>query len=268
MISRAVRAPRFKIKGSYSVFTIIEQLSKLSANPSKFASERRGYEELSRLIIPLIVLSLLMSLVLVPALAYMELRSDVTSKYYESLGESELFPSGRIEEQKTNEEIMQITSNTIRYLIAERWWVVIIAGLIIIPLYALLLLLFFFLRALIRHTYLKILRGKGNLEKQFTLEAYYALLWGPIGVILFLFIMAVSYADSAFAAFFLLFMIIMINIWNWYVYVNSIATLHSFSKIKSFAVLIIPLIFSFILLGLFFMVIIGMAARILLAAGV
>jgi hypothetical protein len=268
MISRAVRAPKLKIKSSYSLFTIIEQLSKLSANPSKFTSERRGYEELSRLAIPLIILSLLMSLILVPALAYSELRSDVSSKYYESLGELEMFPSGKIDEQKANEEIMQITSNSIRYIIAERWWIVIIAGLIIIPLYALLLLLFFFLRALIRHTYLKALGGKGYLEKQFTLEAYYALLWGPIGVILFLFIMAVSFADSFFAAFFLFFVILAINVWNWFVYVNSIATLHSFKKTKAFAILVVPLIASFILVGLLFIVLIGMAAKVLMAAGV
>ena len=268
MISRAVRAPKLKIKSSYSIFTIIEQLSKLSANPSKFTSERRGYEELARLAIPLIVLSLLMSLVLVPALAYTELRSDVASKYYESLGELEMFPSGKVDEQRANEEIMQITSNTIRYLISEKWWVVILAGLIIIPLYALLLLLFFFLRALIRHTYLKALGGKGYLEKQFTLEAYYALLWGPIGVILFIFIMAVSYADSFFATFFLFFMILMISIWNWYVYVNSIATLHLLKKTRAFTILLVPLITSFILIGLLFMILVGMAAKVLMAAGI
>jgi hypothetical protein len=267
MISRAIREPKIKVKNSYSIFTLIEQLSKLSANPSKFASERRGYEELSRLAIPLIMLSLLMSLILVPALAYVELRQDVTSKYYESIGESELFPSNAIDEKKTEEEIMQITSNTIRYLIIEKWWIIILSGLIIIPLYALLLLLFFFIRALIRHTYLKALGGKGYLEKQFTLEAYYALLWGPVGVIVLLLSLAVSQADSIFAAFFLFFMIIMITIWNWYVYVNSIATLHYFKKLKAFMVLVIPLILSFVLLGLLYIVLLGMAARVLMVAG-
>jgi hypothetical protein len=258
--------PKIKVRGSYSVLTIIEQLTRLGAQPREFTLERRGYDELSRLAIPLIVLSLVMSMILVPTIAYYEVRQDVTSKYYDSIGESQLFPSAAFDEQRAEEEIAVITSNTIRFLISEKWHIIIFAGLIVIPLYALILIVMLFVRAVVRHAYLKLLGGNGTLGRQLTLEAYYALLWGPIGVLVLLLSIAVTYSTSIIPALFLLIVLIAITVWNWYVYVHSIAALHELSSKRAFVLLISPVIVFVLAVGLAVLALIGIAARMIAVA--
>jgi hypothetical protein len=267
MITYAAREPKIRLKDSYSIFTVLEQLSVLIAHPSKFANERKGYEELSRLVFPLIMLALFMSLIIVPSITYLEIKDGVTTAYYESLGESEIFPSSAVNEELANREINQITMTTIRYMISEKWVAVLLAGLIIIPLYALVLLIFFFLRALIRYAYLQIWGSKGILQKHLTLEAYYALLWGPIGVIILLLSIAMGQTSSLFGAVFLLILILVITLWNWHVYVSSISSLHYITKGKTFLALFLPFVLSIILIGLSYMVLLGMAATVLKGLG-
>ena len=259
------KEPRIRMRGSYSFFTIIEQLSHLVSHPSKFSSERKGYEELSRLMMPLIIMALLMSLVLVPTIAYMQVRQDVASKYYEALGESEYFPSENVDEMAANREISLITRNTIRYMIAEHWAIIILLGLLVVPLYAIILLIFFLLRALLRYAYLMLWKGKGSLQRHLTLEAYYALLWNPIGIMVLLLAMALSGTESAFGSLMLLFLIVVLTLWNWHVYISSMGEMHSMKKAKAFIVLFLPVVLSLVFLMAFYIVIVAMTAKILLA---
>ncbi|MFT4308860.1 MAG: YIP1 family protein [Candidatus Woesearchaeota archaeon] len=267
MVLEDEKQPSIKVAKSYSTMTLYQQLSWLARRPAEFAKERKGYGELSRLIVPLILVSLMVSLIIVPTIAYMELRNDVASKYYEHIGYSMLSDIPVEEEAAAEREITTITINTIRYLLSENWIAAIIGGLIIIPLYAILLLIYFLVRGLVRYTYIKILGGKGSMARHLTLEAYSTILWSIIGTIILLLAMMLVYFGRGIGAIVLLLIVIGVTLWNWNVYVKSLASLHSMKTIKTFFVLFIPIALFVILTALYYIMLLGIAARMLTALG-
>ena len=267
MVLEEEKQPSIKVAKSYSTMTLYQQLSWLARRPAEFAKERKGYGELSRLIVPLILVSLMVSLIIVPTTTYSNIRSDTEKAYYESLGYHALTPVSPEEQEAAERQITDITNSKIRSEISENWMTILLGGLIVIPLYTLLMMMFFLVRGLVRYTYLRILGGKGNLARHLTLEAYSAILWSIIEIMVLLSSILLLYFGGAIGAIILLLMIIGVTVWNWNVYVKSISSLHQIKVIKTFIILFLPLALFVILTVLYYIVLLGIAARMLTALG-